>query len=287
MGSAILTAGCGDMAKKTAATVAPRAQTGSETLLEFVPDSADAVFEVEVAHLRENQKVGDLVAAIIGEQNDAGVLAQSQRLVICSFGIGDKVQQLVLVEAKGSALSTEGGTQIADSVFAFGPPELLALVGAVQQKKQKAMIKDLGFLRLRAAAMPEKAGAAGVRATARLGFDARVALANALDVDSVPTSFSVWADVADDAALIAILAAEDPVAARQLARSVSRLRDRLRLSTIGRLGPMASLLANTDNAEIEVVKRSVRIVWVLPPSRLSHLIGQLMNRLGENSEDSG
>jgi hypothetical protein len=68
---------------------------------------------------------------------------------------------------------------------------------------------DIEFLRLRASAMPEKAEGASLRITARLGFDARVALASELGLDAAPATVSVWGDVADDLAVVALIDAGD------------------------------------------------------------------------------
>ena len=122
-----------------------------------------------------------------------------------------------------------------------------------------------------------------MRATARLGFDARVALARALDIDAVPTSFSVWADVADDAALVALLAAEDAPAARRLAKAANRLRQRLLSYPLSRFGIGAQLL---NGAEVTAEGRVAKVVWVLGPRRLSKIVTHLMREIVGADEDS-
>src|SRR6185436_16906421 len=66
------------------------------------------------------------------------------------------------------------------------------------------------LLELRRHAMPEKAPGASLRVTARLPFDARVALAHETGLDAAPAQLSAWADVVDDLALIVDCDAADP-----------------------------------------------------------------------------
>ena len=274
---------CGSQQTKKATP--PRIKTGSEKLLALVPATADAVFEVEVGRLRENEVVGPLVTAVLGRPSTVSgtnTLGNADRLVICSFGIGDRVDQLVLIEQAGGAIG-KIGTALEPGISALGPPSLIDRVREVKAGKSVAISEDEGFLRLRDASMPKKANAAGIRATARLSFDARVALARALDIDAVPTSFSVWADVLDDAAMVALLAAEDEPAARRLAKATDRLRDRLRSSHLARFGIGTELL---EGAKVSAEGRVAKVVWVLGPQRLSKIVGRLMKNFVRTNEDS-
>jgi hypothetical protein len=58
--------------------------------------------------------------------------------------------------------------------------------------------------------MPEKAPGASLRVTARLPFDARVALAKDSGLESAPAQLSIWADVVDDFVIIIDADATDP-----------------------------------------------------------------------------
>jgi hypothetical protein len=58
--------------------------------------------------------------------------------------------------------------------------------------------------------MPAGAKGAVLRITARLTFDARVALARQTGLESEPGQLSVWADVADDFAIVIDADAADP-----------------------------------------------------------------------------
>ena len=49
-----------------------------------------------------------------------------------------------------------------------------------------------------------------MRITARLPFDARVALARQTGFDAAPAQLSLWADVADDVAIVVDADAADP-----------------------------------------------------------------------------
>jgi hypothetical protein len=128
---------------------------------------------------------------------------------------------------------------------------------------------------VRTRAMPGRASGAFLRAAARLGFDARVALAARLDLDSVPATISVWADVADDLALVATLSAE-PGQGPKLARALTGLRDRL----AGFDWVRQRLLHITLRAlEVSATDAQVRAVLVIAPGRLQRMIGRLMRAL--------
>src|SRR5690606_9082710 len=86
-----------------------------------------------------------------------------------------------------------------------------------------ALSSDRGLMALRAQAMPAGARSAAVRFTARLEFEARIALARRLDLEAVPITISAWGDVVDDLALIALLGAERPEDARALERGAAEL----------------------------------------------------------------
>jgi hypothetical protein len=93
-------------------------------------------------------------------------------------------------------------------VIAVGPAALVDVAVARAGAGAEGLGEvDAELRALRAAAMPAQADGAVVRITARLGFDARVALAAAVGVDVAPATLSVWADVADDLAVIARLGA--------------------------------------------------------------------------------
>jgi hypothetical protein len=66
------------------------------------------------------------------------------------------------------------------------------------------------LLALRDHAMPPNAPGAALRITARLSFDARVALARQTGLDLAPAQLSIWADVVDDLAIIVDADAADP-----------------------------------------------------------------------------
>src|SRR5262249_4342455 len=112
-------------------------------------------------------------------------LARADSVVIAAYGLGTAEARTVMV------FTVDGQTETAGEV-ATGP----------------TLADDDDLLALRASAMPAKATGAVVRVAARLDFDARVAIANRLGVDSVPATASIWGDVADDLAIVADL--DDP-----------------------------------------------------------------------------
>jgi hypothetical protein len=113
-----------------------------------------------------------------------------------------------------------------------------------------------------------------LRATARLGLDARVALVPVLGPDVAPASMSVWADVADDAALVAILDGHDaePGGGSRLLVALERMRVALAGSTtLLHLG----LAPTVREATFTRAGDLVRVVATIGPKRLGALVQAL------------
>jgi hypothetical protein len=120
-----------------------------------------------------------------------------------------------------------------------------------------------------------------VRMAARLGFESRLSLARRLELDAMPAWLSLWADVADDLAAVALLGGDGAGEARDLAQAVTRIRDRLaRNAAIRRLG-LARTVAGT---EVKVSGSDVRVVLVVGPRRLGQLVAGVLARLAAPSE---
>src|SRR5690606_36297025 len=198
--------------------VPERRPTAGERLLELAPAGADALLEIDLARLRDNAQVGPLVRAVTGGGARAGLLAASDLLVFVSYRVGhDDAAQLVLAPGPRTG-ELAGARAITGDVVAIGPPALLDRVAAVVEGREPALAGDLELRRTRALAMPERAEGASVRMAARLGFDARVALASELDIEAVPAWLSIWLDVADDLALVALLGGDGEATPEELAQ---------------------------------------------------------------------
>jgi hypothetical protein len=125
--------------------------------------------------------------------------------------------------------------------------------------------------------MPAKAQGAAIRGAARLDFNARVALARRLNLDAVPVSISLWGDVADDLALVAVLGAENANEAKELATAAEHFRDRL----AGHPALVKFAVGNLlRRAHVEVKGKTARVMLVIGPQRLARTVAKLKGALG-------
>ena len=194
--------------------------TVTERMLAMLPQGAQVVVELDLARLRANPVVGEVVTRALAERATdlpAGVpaspLAAADQIVLAAYGVGTAQAATLTVLAAGH--EPAGTTRIADGFYAVGPPEW---VEQIQQRVAFATTGEAKFaisaapelLELRRRAMPERAPGASLRVTARLPFDARIALARQTGLDAAPAQLSAWADVADDLALVVDCDATDP-----------------------------------------------------------------------------
>jgi hypothetical protein len=123
--------------------------------------------------------------------------------------------------------------------------------------------------------MPEKATGAVLRVTARLGFDARVALASALDLDAAPASVSIWGDVADDLAVVADVDASDGGGAvgDQVGDAVAAAIEVWRDQLAGRAEIVAlGLRPAVETIQVAPRGEDVHVVALVGPRRLSRVV---------------
>ncbi|HUS65995.1 MAG TPA: hypothetical protein VMZ28_15690, partial [Kofleriaceae bacterium] len=279
---ALLLAACGSKqhtAPDAVVEVPSRKPTGGERILALAPAGADAMLEIDIGRLRRNRAVGPVLEAVgAAAQVSGNLAASSDLLVFVSYGVGDADAQQLVFAAGPRVSSLDGGARLADDLMAFGPPALLKQVeaSAAGAGGTATLAGDRALLRARAMAMPERADGASVRLSASLEFDARLALARKLEIDAVPSWLSVWLDVADDLALVALLGSDSHGESIDVARAVTRVRDRTaRAAFVRRLG-LARLISE---AKVEVVGEEVRVVVVVGPRRLARVVGLVMNRL--------
>jgi hypothetical protein len=262
-----------------------RAPTGAETLIALAPAGADAMLEIDLARLRENRAVGELVRALTHEDEQLAhqfnAVRDAKQVLLCSYGIGGATQQQ-LVLLSGVTEEIPGALRLSDDVVALGSDQALARADAVARGQESGLSGDRELLRLRALAMPEKAQGAAVRGAARLGFNARVALAAKLNLDAVPVSISLWGDVADDLALVALLGAEKDKEARALATAAEHVRDRLVVEKALRRLAVGHLLRR---AQVEVHGKSARVLLLIGPARLSRIVARLLAALGRETPE--
>lgn len=216
---------------------------GLERLLAMLPQGAQIVVEVDLARLRANPVVGAVVTRALSEPprlapgaapaaawlrsvlrgappdappadpGSASPLAVADQVVLAAYGVGTaQAATLTLLAAPRDVASA---TQLAAGAYAIGPPEW------IEQAQQRVALATAGsaafairpapeLLELRAHAMPVEAPGASLRITARLSFDARIALVRQTGIDTPPAQLSAWGDVVDDLALVIDCDAADP-----------------------------------------------------------------------------
>jgi len=149
-------------------------------------------------------------------------------------------------------------------------------VDAVGAGHGASLLADRALLRARARAMPAAAEGASLRIAADLPFDARLALAKRLEVEIVPEWISVWFDVADDMAGVALLGGGADADPQDLVKAVGRLRDRLvAAESVKRVG----LDGLIENVGVQISGPDARVVLVVGPRRLASLVAGVMDRM--------
>jgi hypothetical protein len=191
-------------------TAVPRATTAGDRMLALLPDGAQLVVEVDLARLRNNPVVGPLVIKIL----DGGIpqlagFVDAESVVFAAYGLG--TAQAATVTLFTSKKSLTGSTPITGDIYGLGASDWLDQVksrAAIDASTGLLPSKELAALRERA--MPEAAPSAALRISAKLTFDARIALARITGIENAPGQVSVWADVVDDLAIIVDADATDP-----------------------------------------------------------------------------
>lgn len=225
---ALAIAGCGSTPAKPVITAPEptQAKTVADRILPLFPDGAQVIIEIDLARMRGNPVIGALVtSALTGEglpALPAGVpvspLAKADAVVLASYGVGtSQVAMVIVIASSEDLVKSSGATRLSDNVYALGPTEWIAqlearaaIAGIGESGSGPPIVASPELLALRDRAMPPNAPGAALRITARLSFDARVALARQTGLDSAPSQVSIWADVVDDFAIIVDADAADP-----------------------------------------------------------------------------
>lgn len=199
--------------------------TTADRILPLLPDGAQVIVEVDLARLRGNPVIGALVTQVLTTDVTAPLptpmpvlsLAHASTLVMASYGVGTSSAATVIVLATEPGAQIPNSVAIADNLVALGPAEwtaqiearaAIAGVSGANLTPTLAAPKDLRDLRDHA--MPGKAPGASLRVTARLAFDARVALGRATGLEAPPAQLSLWGDVVDDLVIVVDLDSADP-----------------------------------------------------------------------------
>jgi hypothetical protein len=271
----------------------PHPKTAADRILPLFPDGAQVIVEVDLARLRGNAVVGAVATRALARLGDARVpglpvavagspLATADALVLASYGVGTSQAATIVVIATNEEFAA--GTRVAPGLVALGPSEWIAQLEARAASGGAVVPKDLAALREHA--MPQGATGAVLRATARLSFDARVALARETGLDAAPARLSVWGDVADDLAVIVDADAADPgdrggkAAVRRLAQTMQAA-----LTAIADEPIVRALGVPTSIAEAKIVQRGswVRAIIAIGPRHLARAVDRASALLGGSS----
>jgi hypothetical protein len=218
--AAVACAACGRPAPPASPAHVAAPATVAERMLAMLPQGAQVVIEIDLARLRANPTIGDVVTRALAERTadlPAGVpaspLAVADQVVLAAYGVGTAQAATLTVLAAPRELADT--TKLADGFYALGPPEWVEQIEqrvalATTGEARFAITAPADLLELRRRAMPADAPGASLRVTARLPFDARVSLARQTGVDAAPAQLSAWGDVADDLALVIDCDAADP-----------------------------------------------------------------------------
>jgi hypothetical protein len=187
-------------------------------------------------------------------------LALADVVVLAAYGVGTSAAATVTLLASRQAIP--GAARMAEGIYAVGPEAWTAQIA-----QRAAMLEADGLIRaqpellaLRDRARPPKAPGSSLRITARLSFDARIALARQAGLEAAPAQLSIWGDVIDDLVIIVEADAADP-GDRRARQAAARLEAAIR-------GALASLAAERAVQALGLprslvgAKLSVRGTWV-------------------------
>jgi hypothetical protein len=219
-------------------------------------------------------------------------LASADLLVLAAWGVGTSGAATVTVIQTRAEVG--GAIRLADDLVALGPADwtgqLEARAGLVTAGH--VLTPSSALLARRAHPVPSGATGAVARLTARLPADARRSLALALGVAAVPGELALWADVADDLAIVldADVADDEAAASRsprtpgstgtprgkrgpeggaRLAASLTRL-----LARASDVPAIRALGVGPSLADLRVTTRgdALRAVLAISPARLRRMV---------------
>lgn len=262
--------------------------TVPDRMLALLPPGAQIVVELDLARLRANPVVGATFAKAIGDGElvaipgdvadvPASPLASADAIVLAAYGVGTSNAATITMIA--SAQPVPGAARIGDAFYALGPTDW---VGQVEARAVLALgttpvAADEELLRLRDHAMPAGAPGASLRLTARLPFDARIALARQTGLESAPAQLSVWADVVDDFVIIVDADAADPgekTTKKAVARLEAMLRAALRALAASTEARALGLPSSLARAKLVARGTWIRTIVAVGPGHLARVVAR-------------
>ncbi len=283
--SAIAWAACGGSSsepKEPKVAVPERIETTGDAILKMIPSGADSILEIDFERLRTNTVVGELarsltrVSQVSGQDGGVNLATMGDFVTFVSYGIGEPNPERVVVVRGGNAAAIKGSFRLDGSTVALVSKKMESKLALVAAGRESSLAEASELTRLRALAMPDKASGAVLRVAAHLDFNARIALAKALDVDEVPVSVSVWGDVADDLAIIALVSGENAKEGGRLAGALAKIRSRLAGQAMIRRFGVGRLLRG---AKIENHGAAARMVLLIGPRRLKRLVERILAQI--------
>ena len=296
LGVVVALAACGSHElPATAPVVAPAPVTAIDRMLPLLPDGAQIVVELDLARLRANTVVGDLAGRVLAQLGAdsrlpglplslvGSPLGSADAVVLAAYGVG--TAQAATITVLASTVEVPNATRLGADLFVLGPDDW---VGQVQARAAIAaahggkLAAPDALMKLRDHAMPAGATGAVVRITARLPFDARISLARQTGLDAPPAQMSVWADVADDIAVVVDADAADPGDGKRGA--VKRLAATIR-GALGQLADAPTVRAlgipnSISDARLIAQGNWVRTVLAVGPRHLARVVERARAMLG-------
>lgn len=283
-----LIAACGGHATPAATIPAARVATPGEQILALLPDGAQVIVEIDLARLRANAAIGETAKQALGALGtDSRVpglpisvlgspLANADQVVLAAYGVG--TAQAATLTILATKAEVPGGQRITSELVVLGPEDW---VGQLQTRAALAAQHPLtvpeDVLRLRDHAMLKGATGAVMRVTARLSFDARIALARVTGLEAAPAELSLWCDISDDLVVVIDADANDPTdhnakakkdSARQLAHTLRGL-----LTTLADTELVRALGVPTSLSDAKLITEGtwVRAIVAVGPRHLARV----------------
>ncbi len=292
---ALVVVACGGGSAQTpTSTPGPAPTTDAERMLALLPSGPQVVLEIDLARLRANPVVGELVAKtltadLVGEIDPPaspfgaadrarspalGALATADLIVLAAYGVG--TSEAATITLVSSSTEVTNGVPVGSTFYALGPPEWTRQVEARAGLVAAAtpLSADADLLRLRDHAFPDGAPGASLRVTARLPADARKELAIQAGLTVAPAQISIWGDVVDDLAII--VDAEIGESKDGEAKAVARLEAAVKRA-LGDLAELPAVKVLGIPNSLTTARMAVRGTWVrtivaIGPSHLARVV---------------
>jgi len=286
---------CGGKRPTQSTPISTHPKTAADRILTLLPEGVQVVIEIDLARLRANPVVGAIVTRALAPggldpvSQSVPTFGIADTVVIAAYGIG--TSQAATVTVVVSKTPVPEGTRISEggpagSIYALGPVDWVAQIEAraalAETGGASKVLASRELLALRDRAMPDGAPGASLRITARLPFDARVALARLTGLESAPSQLSLWADVVDDLAVIVDADSVDP-GERATKRSAARLTTVIRgaLAVIADDPTARALGLPSSLAGAKLVARGswVRTIIAIGPKHLQRVVDRALTLL--------